>query len=125
MIDGENQIRETNDYKFISTLLPRKIENTINLVPLLEEYSVSIDGDYSGYNTFLSNRDILRSSPHSIEFSGKVMTKHFDLNNKRLPHNLPEKGYVALQKQNEYHLDYGDCTFTCIHFHIWDTDEGC
>ena len=51
------------------------------------------------------------------------MTKYFDLNNERLHQNVTVKGCVALQKQHEYHLDYGHCTFTYIHFYLWDTDE--
>lgn len=48
MIDGDNQIRESNDYKFTSILLPREIENAIESVSLSEDYTVSTDSDYSG-----------------------------------------------------------------------------
>ena len=54
-------------------------------------------------SNLLSDRDLLRSSPHSKKFSGQVMTKYFDLNNEILHQDLMEKGCVDLQKQ------------TCIH----------
>ena len=66
-------------------------------------------------STLLSDRDILRLSPYSKEFLGQVMTKYFDLNNERLHQDLKEKSCVDLQKQNEYHMDYGRYTLTCIH----------
>ena len=45
------------------------------------------------------------------------------MNNERLHKHPTEKGCVDIQKQHEYHLDYGLCILTCIHFYLWDTDE--
>ena len=42
------------------------------------------------------------------------MIKYFDLNNERLHQDLMEKDCVDLQKQNEYHTDYGHYNLTCI-----------
>ena len=44
MIDGENQVGDSTD------VIPRELKNKITSVPLSEEYTVSIDGDYVGYN---------------------------------------------------------------------------
>ena len=49
-IDEEDKIRESSDNIDNKALLPREIKNVIQLVPLLEKYTVSIDGDYLGYS---------------------------------------------------------------------------
>ena len=43
------------------------------------------------------------------------MNKYFDLIDKRIHQDLQDKGWVDLQNQNKYHMDYGNCTFTCFH----------
>ena len=66
-------------------------------------------------STLLSDRDILRSCPYCKQFSGQMMNKYFELDNKKVDQALATDGCVDLQSQNEYHLDYGHCTLTCIH----------
>ena len=44
IIDKKNQVQNSTE------LIPREIKNSITSVPLSEEYTVSIDGDYFGYD---------------------------------------------------------------------------
>ena len=53
--------------------------------------------------------------PAAKEFSGQVMTKYFDLDNKKVNADLRKRGCVDLNNSNGYHLDYGNCTLTCVH----------
>ena len=43
------------------------------------------------------------------------MTKYFDLNNEVIDNDLKHKGRVNLNTTQQYHMDYGTCTLTCIH----------
>ena len=48
MIDGENQFEHS------TYLIPRELQNTSTSIPLSEEYTVSIDGDYVGYDDLVN-----------------------------------------------------------------------
>ena len=37
------------------------------------------------------------------------------MDNEKVNQDLEDKGCVDLQWQNEYHLDYGQCSLTCVH----------
>ena len=43
------------------------------------------------------------------------MSKYFDLDNKKVNADLRKRGCVDLDNTNGYHLDYGNCTLTCVH----------
>ena len=63
----------------------------------------------------LSERDVLLSNPCAKEYSGQVMSKYFELNNKKVNKDLRKRVYVDLEDANGYHLDYGNCTLTFVH----------
>ena len=66
-------------------------------------------------STLLSDRYVLLSNQCAKEYSGQVMSKYFDLNNKRVNDDLRKWGCINLQDVDGYHLDYGNCTLTCVH----------
>ena len=57
----DSKIKETdnNDNKYDTNLLPREIENAIKSVPLSEEYTISLDGDYAGYNDVVNRIKVM------------------------------------------------------------------
>ena len=58
----------------------------------------------------LLERDVLCLSPDAKEYSGKIMTKYFELNDKKVNKDLQEKVRVNVQHQDQYHMDYATCT---------------
>ena len=69
-------------------------------------------------STILSVQDVLLSHRSSNKYSGQIMTKNFDLDNQTVNCNLKLKGCIDLKLWNDYHLDSGTCTLTCIHDHF-------
>lgn len=51
--------QENNDNKFTTALLLTEIKSTMKSVPLLDECSVSIDGDYSSYNDVVNRINVM------------------------------------------------------------------
>ena len=43
------------------------------------------------------------------------MYKYFDLNSKRVNEDQRKRMCVNLQDVDGYHLNYGNCTLTCVH----------
>ena len=59
--------------------------------------------------TLLSDRDVLWSNPYAKEYSGIIITKYFELNIKKVNHDLQKWGFVDLNNQQQNQMDYGTC----------------
>ena len=67
-------------------------------------------------STLLSDRDVLFATPFRRDYSGQVMSKYFDLNNKKLCDDLKTNDSVDLHDIGSYNTDYGNCALICVHW---------
>ena len=81
-----------------------------------EEY-LDVKCYYSPHFTYiiLSEIHVLRFLPCAPVYSGWIMIKYFELNDKKVNKGLFKQKMVNTQHKNKYYMDCDTCTLTCIH----------
>lgn len=100
-----------------NTIIVPEAEGKLRVQANVRQGYVVVHVYYSPFftSTLLSNRDVLFATPFRKDYSGQVMSKYFDLNNKKLCDDLKTNDSVDLHDIGSYNTDYGNCALTYVH----------